>query len=295
MEKEINKNTLKDIESGKYRHTFLIYRRRSTDEPDNQKNSLSYQLAHCDRYRKGQRLEVAALTLLGFCRDGIISEKHSAFKDRGDLNVKRNGKVEFDIERPKFHLLVRYLSKGYFKGVICLCADRISRNDSDDSILTKLERKGIKFRYVQATYEESSAGYLHRRIDGVFSAHSSLVTSEKVKFGLDELRAKALCCYKVPVGYLNSGKSKHQKFDEERIHTIKTMFDLAEYGYSIRYITKWAASQGFLMPPIRARRTDEQKLLDEELDEPQESPKSVDQPLSLRSIASSAIASIPAW
>ena len=33
----------KEIQSGKYRDCYLLYNRKSTDEPDNQKNSITYQ------------------------------------------------------------------------------------------------------------------------------------------------------------------------------------------------------------------------------------------------------------
>ena len=34
---------LREIESGKYRDFYLIYNRRSTDDPNLQKNSITYQ------------------------------------------------------------------------------------------------------------------------------------------------------------------------------------------------------------------------------------------------------------
>src|SRR5436305_15253744 len=96
------KEIVRDIESGKYRDSYLIYNRKSTDEPNNQKNSISYQKAENGRFAMRERLPVAPITIIGFCRDGVISEKHSAFKEDNEITFTSDGRVQYSIERPKF-------------------------------------------------------------------------------------------------------------------------------------------------------------------------------------------------
>jgi len=41
--------------------------------------------------------------------------------------------------------MLQFVSLGYFKGVVCLCWDRISRNKGDDTVVRKLMRRGVDF------------------------------------------------------------------------------------------------------------------------------------------------------
>ena len=50
---------LKDIRSGKYRDCFLIYNRKSTDDTDNQKNSIKYQKSENTRFAYREHLPIA--------------------------------------------------------------------------------------------------------------------------------------------------------------------------------------------------------------------------------------------
>lgn len=76
METETNEiqfnNTISLIESGVFRSTYLIYNRKSTDDADNQKNSIKYQKANNLRYAFDRKLQIAKLTLSGFAQDGIV-------------------------------------------------------------------------------------------------------------------------------------------------------------------------------------------------------------------------------
>lgn len=266
------KDQINDIQSGKYREHYLIYSRKSTDEADNQKNSISYQKAENTRYAVRERLPIAQITMAGFCASGIISEKHSGFKEDFDVVVNENGLVQYRIDRPKFQKMLQFVSQGYFKGVICLCWDRISRNKGDDTIIRKLMRKGVDFRFVYATYDNTSSGALHMDIDGMFSQHHSRVTSEKVTITTRNNREKGICTYRAPIGYLNEGKMDHKPFDPERAPVIKRMFELYATGdWSLSDIARFANEQGFVTVPMRRRRTTEE-MLDEEYEQ-EEIPK----------------------
>ncbi len=260
-----NAKILKEIAAGRYRECYLVYARKSTDEADNQKNSISYQKAEGAKFTQRENLPLAPFTLPGFCRDGVISERHSGFKEDNDLTFTKDGRVQYHIERPKFQRLVQFLSLGLFRGIVCLSWDRVSRNKGDDTIVRKLMRKGIDVRFVYANYDKTSAGALHMDIDGMFAEHHSRVTSEKVRLTTWNLRERGVVTYKAPVGYLNLGNMDHKPFDPERAPIIKKFFELYATGeWSLADLVRYANEHGFTTVPVRRRRTPSEMLAEED-------------------------------
>lgn len=244
-----------------YPNHYLLYTRRSTDDADNQKNSIDYQIMEGLRYSSNQGLLIAPLTIKGFCENGIIKEFHSGFKENKNFEILSDGTVKQRVERPKFLQLADLLQKRHFRGVICLCWDRISRNKADDVIIDKLMFQGIDVRFIQATYENSSAGALHMDVDGMFSRHYSRVISEKVKNTAKKLRSEGKCLHISPLGYLDKG-SDSKPFDPERAPIIKRLFELYATGlWSYNSLARWANEQGLTTKPSRRRRTQEEKLM----------------------------------
>lgn len=265
---------VKEIESGKYRDRYLIYNRKSTDDTENQKNSIKYQKSENMRFAYKEKLPIAVLTLEGFATDGIVSERHSAFKENDDLIFGEGNTVQYRIERPKFHRMVGWLNKGYFKGVIFLVWDRASRNKGDNIILHRLMSIGVDVRFALATYEKSSAGELHQDIDGMFAEHHSRNTRERVSITIRNSRARHLVTNRAPVGYLNEGNMDWKPFDPERAPIVKDLFEMYASGdWTLNDLARWATEQNFTMPPMRRRRTEEEKLADEEDDERIEIPQ----------------------
>ncbi len=266
------KELIEAILNGVFRDFYLIYNRRSMDEAESQKNSISYQKSENTKFAFRERLPIAQLTIKGFVADGIISESHSGFTEDDDVVITEEGLVQYRIDRPKFQRMLQFVSQGYFKGVICLCWDRISRNKGDDTVIRKLMRKGVDFRFAYAEYEKSSSGALHMDIDGMFSQHHSRVTSEKVTITIKNSRDKGLCTYRAPIGYLNNGSMEEKPLDPERAPIIKQMYELYATGdWSLSDIARWANEQGFTTVPMRRRRTKEEMLAEE--DEVEEIPK----------------------
>jgi site-specific DNA recombinase len=264
MEAKNENQIFKDITAGKYRGSYLVYIRKSTDEPDNQKNSIAYQKAEGVKFAHREKLGIASLTLAGFCVDGVISEKHSGFKEDNELTFTKDGLVQYHIDRPKFQKLIQFLSLGLFKGVVCLCWDRISRNKGDNTLIGKLMRQGIDIRFVYASYDKTSAGALHMDIDGMFAEHHSRVTSEKVRLTHWNLRERGVVAYKAPIGYLNQGNMDHKPFDPERAPIIKKLFEFYVTGeWSLADLVRFANQQGLTTVPARRRRTQSEMLAEE--------------------------------
>ena len=261
------KDIFTNIESGKYHDSYLIYNRKSTDDTENQKNSISYQKSENTRFAYREKLPVAPVTIQGLCADGIISEKHSGFKEDNNITITNDGLVQYRIDRPKFQRMLQLVNHGYFKGIICLCWDRISRNKGDDTLIRKLMRKGVDVRFAYAKYEKTSSGALHLDIDSMFAQHHSRVTSEKVTISTRNSREKGICTYRAPIGYLNVGEMENKPFDPERAPIIKEMYELYATGdWSLSDLARHANEQGFVTVPMRRRRTQDEILAEEEDD-----------------------------
>lgn len=257
---------MKNDTEKKYAGHYLIYARKSTDDKDNQKNSLAYQAAEGAKFAKHHHLSIAPVDISGLCTAGIIKESHTGFKEDTDFVIGENGTVTYKIERPKFFQLIKYLKEGYFKGVIFLCWDRASRNKNDDGLLRKLKKQGIDILFVQASYDNSSSGALHMDVDGMMSENYSRVISEKIANQNKKLREEGVCLYKAPLGYLNNGDSRNKPFDPIKAPIVKSLFEkYVEGTWSLKELAVWANKQGLTMSPIRRRRTSEEKLSDEEI------------------------------
>ena len=244
-----------------FANQYLIYNRKSTDDADNQKNSLAYQLMRNLEFAKRESLPIAeSMTIPGFCEAGIINESHSGFKEDLDFVITTSGSIQYSVLRPKFLRLAQMLKDKEIKGAIILCWDRSSRNKQDDVIIKKLISLGCDIRFSEATYDKTSSGELHMDIDGMFASHYSRVISEKVKNAQRKLRAEGKCIYFTPIGYLDKG-SDNKPLDPERAPIVKRIFELYATGdWSFAQLGKWANKQGLNTKPARRKRTQEEIL-----------------------------------
>ncbi len=251
------------IMRGDYADSYLVYSRKSTDDDDNQKNSLDFQKTEILKFARRQHLKIADVTLTNFCSAGVIAEKHSAFKDDEDFIFTEAGDIQYKIARPKFQRLAQYLNNGCFKGFICLSYDRLSRNKTDGNLVSKLLGQGIDIKFVYANYDDTSSGALHMDIDSMFAVHHSRVTSEKVKTATRNLREQGICTYKAPVGYLNLGDMHNKPIDPVRGPFVKELFEKYNTGeWTLHALERWATDVGFVMPLMRRRRTEDEILGD---------------------------------
>lgn len=272
---------IKKIKAKAYQGEYLIYCRKSTDDSENQKNSLGHQKRENVAFAKTYGLQIAQVTQEGFCTNGVISESHSGFKEDSDLTFTDNGSVQYKINRPKFNQLVQYLNEGYFAGIICMSWDRLSRNKTDNSIITKLIRRGVDVKFVTATYDDTSAGALHMDIDGMFAQHHSRVTREKVTNAMHKMRDDGIVVYIAPLGYLNTGakyqdvgSTQHKPFDPVRAPIVKEIFEKYATGeWSMPDLAKWANEQGLKnfakrRPRTKAEVLSENSVIIEKVEKP---------------------------
>ena len=242
-----------------YKDCYLIYNRKSTDDIDNQKNSIEYQKRENIKFASDKSIKLANITIDGFCSNGIIDEHHSGFKLDDEFEILDDGSIKQKISRPKFLKLIQLLQSKKIRGVIFLCWDRASRNEQDDMLIKQLIRQGCDLRFTQTDYDKSSSGALHQDIDSVMARHISRVISEKVKLARKKLIEDKRCTYPAPIGYLNKG-SDNKPFDTERAPIVKEIFEkFAEGGWSYSTIAQWARQKGLTTKPSRRKRTPEEK------------------------------------
>jgi len=248
-----------------YKEYYIAYTRKSTDDSENQKNSIEYQELEIVKDLARQGISVAPITIDGFCKDGFITEHHSGSKEDSDFTTNPDGTISISVNRPKFLMLVNLLRQKKFKGVISLCWDRFSRNEADDMLTKKLLKQGVDIRFVQAKYEATSAGALHMDIDGMFSRHYSRALGEKVRDTNRKLRADGKCLYTPPLGYLSEG-SGSKPLDPERAILVKRLFEMYATGeWSFSTLAAWANRNGLTNKPARRKRTKEERMQGVEL------------------------------
>jgi site-specific DNA recombinase len=250
----------------KYSSTYLIYNRKSTDDAENQKNSLAYQRLRNIEFAQREHLPIASsLSIAGFCENGIIDESHSAFKEGEDFEIGEDGTVKYQVLRPKFIGVASLMHNKAIKGVVILCWDRLSRNKHDDLLIQKLIKEGADIRFTETQYQKGSAGDLHMGIAGMFSAHYSSNISEKVKNAQKKLHDEGRCTYATPIGYLDCG-SDNKPLDPIRAPLVKRIFELYATGeWSHMQLSKWAQEQGLTKKPARKKRTKIERLNNVEL------------------------------
>ncbi|MFA5061540.1 MAG: recombinase family protein [Patescibacteria group bacterium] len=242
-----------------YQDEYLLYARRSSADVDNQQNTIEYQVQRGLEYMRANGLKLADYTEKGFCERGIIIELHTAYKTKLP-RILADGTVKRKIDRPKFKRLAVVLAQARFKGSVSLCLDRLSRNKQDEVVIDTLTEGGRDIRYVQANYEKSSAGHLHKSIDGVFAEHYSKKISESIRAANSKLRGEGKCTTRAPMGYLDFGPD-NKPVDRRQADIIRGVFERYATGqWSFAEIAKWALHQGLTSKPRRRNRTRDEIL-----------------------------------
>ncbi|MFZ2621106.1 MAG: recombinase family protein [Minisyncoccia bacterium] len=242
-----------------YKDKYLIYNRKSTDDKENQKNSLTYQSSLNQEYARKHNLPIADLTIERFCEKGVINESHSGYKEDDDFDIGENGIFSNRVLRPKFVKLIRLLKDKKIKGVVILCWDRASRNAQDNVIIQRLVEQGCDIRFTDMQFDKNSGGKVNMNVQGMFAEYYSDVISEKVRYSQEKLRAEGKCIYSVPLGYLNRG-SDNKPIDPERAPLIKRLFEMYATGeWSFMQLAKWATKNGLTKRPKRRKRTKEEQ------------------------------------
>ena len=258
----------KEQDDKPHKNEYLIYARKSTDDKLNQKNSIPHQVLEMLRYAKLNNLPIAQVTIEGFCTDGIIREKHTAYKEEAGINFDDLGNVTSKIGRPKFRKLITALVRKEYKGVIFLCWDRASRNNTDTNLIQKIfEQELSELHFVQEIFTRGESGEMMMSVNGMVAKAYSKKISVKVTATNRKMRDDGICTYRAPIGYLNTGDPRHKPFDPERAPLVRQLFEkCAEGDWSLADLAKYASDIGLTTPPARRRRSDKEIESDDEIE-----------------------------
>jgi site-specific DNA recombinase len=210
---------------------YIIYCRKSTNDPSHQLYSLPAQEKLCVEYAERNELNVVK----------IIKEKHSA-KDAG--------------KRPLFTQLIEDLKKKKYDGIITHKVDRLLRSIGDYARIDDLRSKGIEFIFVDGSYPNTPDGNMMLGINVVFAKRYVENLSQEVKKGYKEALSQGRFPREAPVGYLDEGRGI-KEVDPIYAPLVKEAFELYATGdYSLAALLEVMRNKG-----LRTKRGQRYKSL----------------------------------
>lgn len=198
---------------------YIIYCRKSTDEDNNQVQSLETQKRITEDIAQKATLEVI----------DILYEARSA-------KTPNN--------RPLFTSMLKRIQAGEAQGIIVAHIDRLSRNGTESANIVNLIEQGY-LKEIRTSYKiyNTIQDILYMDFDFVFASHFSRNLSIRVKEGIITKLNRGEYPNRAPIGYINKQGKIYP--DPEKSHYIKSLFTLFSSGnYSLRQITQYFYSQG---------------------------------------------------
>lgn len=222
---------------------WVTYCRKSTDDPQKQLTSIPDQAEeNTTHYHQLSESERRGRPLK------MLTEKRSAFIP----NDPRKASTDKGVNRRVFQQLLEMADRGEVYGVIVSQFNRISRNHADtgafvqrivDGRICRLETSIDKRQY---TAKDSNAIFM-LGIEGGMGWKDS---NDKGVLVLERMKKKAeggKHMGRKPFGYMpkitinKDGRPLRETIeDPERIHYVKRMFELTEYGYTLGPLVLWA-------------------------------------------------------
>lgn len=192
---------------------YFVYHRKSTDEPDNQMQSLETQKRITDSIQTHNYLVVV-----------------DSFAEA--ISAKVAGK------RPLFTQMIERIRKGEADGILVAHLDRLTRNGTESAQIINLFEFGLlkEIRTGSKIYN-CVEDILYMDFDFAFAAHFSRQLSKKVKEGMETKRLKGEYTNRAPIGYFNRDARIYP--DPVYAPFIKQIFALYQTGqYSIKHIAE---------------------------------------------------------
>lgn len=199
---------------------YFAYYRKSTDEPDNQLQSLVTQKRITDSVMNRDSLEV-------------LDEFSEA------ISAKTAGK------RPLFSKMLSRIRSGEAEGILVAHLDRLTRNGTESAQIISLFELGLlkEIRTGSKIYN-SGEDILYMDFDFAFASHFSRQLSKKVKEGMETKRLKGEFPNRAPIGYKNRDGRIYP--DPKFAPFIKRTFSLYLSGeFSLKQLALQLYDEGF--------------------------------------------------
>ncbi len=200
---------------------YVLYARKSTDDPQRQIRSIPDQIAEC--MQLADRLELRVLK--------TIQEKKSAKKPN---------------QRPQFRQMLREIKSGKYDAVLAWNPDRLSRNMLEAGELIDLIDENIikDFKFVTHPFERSANGVMLLGMSFVLSKQYSDDLSQKVTRGVRRSLAEG----KTPAfkhGYRRDDDNGLQLPHSKNFELIRIAWQKRLSGVSLEDTAKYLNTNGY--------------------------------------------------
>lgn len=200
---------------------YVIYARKSTDDPKRQSKSIPDQIAECKQLAKRLKLNLVAPP---------IEESRSAKKPNN---------------RPKFRELLKAVRKGKYDGIIAWNPDRLARNMLEGGeIIDMIDSETLKdLKFVTHHFTKDANGKMLLGMAFVLSKQYSDKLSQDVTRGV---RRRFNQGGKTPApkhGYVNE-KGAYQP-DGKNYELICDAFEMRKKGISLKDIVQYLQDNGY--------------------------------------------------
>ncbi len=197
---------------------YVLYARKSTDDPQRQVRSIPDQIAEC--MELARRLGLNIVTTL--------QEKKSAKKPH---------------QRPIFTQMIKDIKAGVYDAVLAWNPDRLSRNMYEAGMLIDMVDTGIikDFKYVTHPFERSANGLMLLGMSFVLSKQYSDDLSQKVTRGVRRSFEEG----KSPApkhGYIRDEQGMYQP-DGKNFDLICEAWEMRRQGTSLEQIVDYMNKQ----------------------------------------------------
>lgn len=186
---------------------YVLYARKSTDDPQRQLRSIPDQILECKQLADRLHLNVVA----------VLEETKSAKKPN---------------RRPIFKQMLIDLKNGTYDGILAWHPDRLARNSIDGRKIIYLldDKKLLDLKFPQFWFESTPQGKFMLNIAFGQSKYYVDNLSENVKRGLRQKIRTGVWPGKATYGYVNNSKTRGVDPDIERLKAIKKGFELFSEG-----------------------------------------------------------------
>lgn len=200
---------------------YVIYARKSTDDPKKQQRSLPDQIQECRDVEERYGLKVVK----------VIRESRSA--------------KEPDI-RPDFREMINGLKAGAYDGVIAWHPDRLARNMKEaGEIIDLLDKHVIRdLRFASFTFENTPSGKMTLGITFVLSKEYSDQLSENVGRGNRHKLSEGRYINRTKHGYYKDANS-YMRPDGENYALIRNAFRMRLRGRKLEEIASYLNQSGY--------------------------------------------------
>lgn len=193
---------------------YVLYARKSTDDPQRQVRSIGDQIFECKQLAARLGLNVIK----------VLEETKSAKKPN---------------KRPIFRQMLNDLKKGVYDGILAWNPDRLSRNMKEGGeIIDMIDEEEIKdLKFVTHHFSKDANGKMLLGMSFVLSKQYSDDLSQKVTRGNKRKRAEGKSSTPKH-GYIVTEEG-YYKPDKRNFELIQTAWELRAKGESIEQITKF--------------------------------------------------------